>query len=131
MPAQRSAGVIKSFKGKEMKMEEILKSIYTEKDINLSGEECKKLCSYIDELKKSAADGVYYRDSLTSEVLRLSAVVQPDISRETMESVAKSMSVVQLKEFKMLLKKGGQHFAVGSPALQTEERYYSRIKRQF
>lgn len=24
-----------------MKMEEILKSIYTEKDINLSGEECK------------------------------------------------------------------------------------------
>jgi|GEM_PF-55785 len=90
VPAQRSAGVIKSFKGKEMKMEEILKSIYTEKDINLSGEECKKLCSYIDELKKSAADGVYYRDSLTSEVLRLSAVVQPDISRETMESVAKS-----------------------------------------
>ena len=41
-------------------MEEILKSIYTKKDINLSGEECKKLCSYIDELKKSAADGVYY-----------------------------------------------------------------------
>lgn len=63
VPAQRSAGVIKSFKGKEMKMEEILKSIYTEKDINLSGEECKKLCSYIDELKKSAADGVYYRDT--------------------------------------------------------------------
>ena len=112
VPAQRSAGVIKSFKGKEMKMEEILKSIYTKKDINLSGEECKKLCSYIDELKKSAADGVYYRDSLTSEVLRLSAVVQPDISRETMESVAKSMSVVQLKEFKNAFEKILQVFGI-------------------
>ena len=48
---------------------------------------------------------MYYRDSLTSEVLRLSAVVQPDISRETMESVAKSMSVVQLKEFKNAFEK--------------------------
>lgn len=116
VPAQRSAGVIKSFKGKEMKMEEILKSIYTEKDINLSGEECKKLCSYIDELKKSAADGVYYRDSLTSEVLRLSAVVQPDISRETMESVAKSMSVVQLKEFKNAFEKGRTAFCRRFPS---------------
>ena len=121
VPAQRSAGVIKSFKGKEMKMEEILKSIYTERDINLSGEECKKLCSYIDELKKSAADGVYYRDSLTSEVLRLSAVVQPDISRETMESVAKSMSVVQLKEFKNAFEKRADSILPSVPQLYKQK----------
>ena len=62
--------------------------------------DCEKLLGYIAELKNSAKDGVYFRDSLTSEVLRLSAAVQPDISRDTMESIAKTMSVAQLKEFK-------------------------------
>ncbi|WP_440447987.1 hypothetical protein [Ruminococcus sp.] len=121
VPAQRNAGVTKNFKGKEMKMEEILKSIYTKREINLSGDDCKKLCSYIDELKKSAADGAYYRNSLTSEVLRLSAVVQPDISRETMESVAKGMSVVQLKEFKNAFEKRADSILPSVPQLYKQK----------
>lgn len=121
VPAQKSAGVMKSYKGKEMKMEEILKSIQTEKGTSLSGEECKRLCSYIDKLKKSAADGVYYRDSLTSEVLRLSAIVQPDISRDTMESVAKGMSIVQLKEFKHAFEKRADSILPSVPQLYKQK----------
>lgn len=117
VPAQKNAGVIKNFDGKEMNMEDILKSIYAEKDINLSSEQCKKLCSYIDGLKKSAADGVYYRDNLTNEVLRLSAVVQPDISRDTMESVAKGMNIAQLREFKTAFEKKADGFLPSVPQL--------------
>ena len=121
VPAQKSAGVIKSYKGKEMKMEEILKSIRTKKDITLSGGECEKLCSYIDGLKSSAADGVYYRESLTNEVLRLSAVVQPDISRDTMESVAKGMSLAQLREFKNAFEKRADSLLPSVPQLYKQK----------
>ena len=37
---------------------------------------------------------------LVSELSGLSAALQPDISRETMETLTKTMSVAQLNEFK-------------------------------
>ncbi len=102
VPAQKNAGVTKSHKhnGKDFNMEEILHNIEEGRCVSLSDKECTKLKEYIENLKQSAKDGVYYRDSLSCEVLRLSAAVQPDISRETMESVVKSMTVQQLREFK-------------------------------
>lgn len=105
VPAQREAGVIKSAKRKDMDMEEILKRIEAREGFELSGGDCEKLLGYLDNLKQSAKDGVYYRESLTAEVLRLSAAVQPEISRVTMESVAKSMNVAQLREFKAAFEK--------------------------
>ena len=123
VPAQKNAGVIKAFdiKGKEMRMEEILKSIYSKKNVQLSTAECEKLCEYIDGLKKSAKDGVYYRDSLTSEVLRLSALVQPEISRDTMESIAKGMTVMQLKEFKTAYEAKAADFLPATPQLYRDK----------
>ena len=100
VPAQREAGVTKAALGKEETMDNILKKLENRESFTLSMGDCEKLLGYIAELKNSAKDGVYFRDSLTSEVLRLSAAVQPDISRDTMESIAKTMSVAQLKEFK-------------------------------
>ena len=105
VPAQREAGVIKSAKRKDMDMEEILKRIEAREGVELSRGDCEKLLGYLNNLKQSAKDGVYYRESLTAEVLRLSAAVQPDISRVTMESVAKSMNVAQLREFKAAFEK--------------------------
>lgn len=46
-----------------------------------------------------------YRESLTRDVVGLAAFVQPDISGETMESVAKSMTIEQLREFKSAFEK--------------------------
>ncbi len=119
VPSQKRAGVIKSYQnnGKEKNMEEILKNLENEKSFMLSDEDCKKLKGYIDGLKQSARDGVYYRDSLTGEVLRLSAIVQPEISRDTMESVAKSMTVAQLREFKTAFEKQKNSGFEGVPQL--------------
>lgn len=114
VPSQKMAGVTKSHSafGKEMKMENILKNLEMSKGFTLSDKDCGKLKEYVDNLKQLAKDGVYYRDSLSSEVIRLSATVQPDISRETMESIVKSMTVAQLNEFKSaFLKQKNESFA--------------------
>ena len=100
VPAQKQAGVIKSFAGKEKSMSDILKSIEKCEAVALSENDSKKLKSYIDSLKKQASDGVYYRNTLIGDVLKYSAVVQPEISRKTMESVTASLSIEELKEFK-------------------------------
>jgi hypothetical protein len=105
VPSQKRAGVTKAFERKEMKMEEILKNLESEKGFVLSDKDCKSLKNYVCNLKQSAKDGVFYRDSLVGEVLRLSAVIQPDISRDTMESITKSMTVAQLKEVKTAFEK--------------------------
>lgn len=123
VPSQKQAGVTKSAysKGKEFDMENILKTLEAGNGITLSSEQSKRLLSYIDGLKQSAKDGVYYRDSLTSEVLRLSATVQPEISRETMECVTKSMTVAQLKEFKTAFEKKKNEALSTVPQLYSEK----------
>ena len=93
VPSQRAAGVTKSCCGKELTMENILKRLELGKGFVLDDNECRKLADYIDNLKKSAKDGIIYRDNLTREMLRLAACVQPEISRETMESIAKNMTM--------------------------------------
>ena len=116
VPAQKQAGVTKA-KRKEKSMEDILKSLESKKGAPLSGADCEKLLGYINELKQAAKDGVFYRESLTSEVLRLSAAVQPDISRDTMDSIAKTMSVAQLKEFRDAFEKQKQNAFAPKPQL--------------
>ncbi len=107
VPSQKRAGITKGHKffGKENDMEKILKAIENKKAFTLDESDSRKLCEYIDGLKKSAKDGVLYRESLTRDVVGLAAFVQPDISGETMESVAKSMTIEQLREFKSALKR--------------------------
>ncbi len=122
VPAQKNAGVTKTAYGKEMDMEGIMKKLSRGQSATFSDRDCKKLLEYIDSLKQSAKDGVYYRDSLTTEVLRLSAAVQPGISRETMESVTKGMTVAQLKEFKTAFEKQRAELIPVAPQLYTEKK---------
>ncbi len=123
VPAQKKAGVTKSHSAyrKEMTMEKILKNLEMEKGFQLSDEDCRKLMDYIGNLKQLAKDGVYYRDSLVGEVLRLSAVVQPEISRDTMESVVKPMTVAQLREFKTAFEKQKNESYAGTVQLYSEK----------
>ncbi|MBQ1829531.1 MAG: hypothetical protein II116_00600 [Ruminococcus sp.] len=122
VPAQKNAGVTKTAYGKEIDMEGIMKKLSRGQSATFSDRDCKKLLEYIDSLKQSAKDGVYYRDSLTTEVLRLSAAVQPGISRETMESVTKGMTVAQLKEFKTAFEKQRAELIPVAPQLYTEKK---------
>ena len=103
VPAQREAGVIKSFeKGKEKEfkgMNNIIKSLSVGDAVTLCAEDAKRLFDYIEETEKKAAYGEEYRKSLTDEVLRLSVLTQPQISRKTMENAVKGLSLSEIREF--------------------------------
>lgn len=103
VPAQREAGVIKSYSGCEersISVEEILKSIGAGEGLSLDPRQTEKLCDYIEKLKKSAADGAFYRNELKAAVKKYSAVIQPDISERTIEKIMSSLSVKELSELK-------------------------------
>ena len=132
VPSQRQAGVTKSAKRKEITMEEILKRFEKTGAVTLGDNERAKLRDYIDNLKVSAKDGVYYRDSLTSEVVRLSAAVQPEISRDTMECITKTLSVVQLNELKTAFEnKLGEGFMPKPQLFGTKNKKNSESNREF
>lgn len=69
VPAQKEAGVIKAFNRKEKNMTEILKSIENSEAVTLTKEDSEKLSKYFNGLKKQAAEGAVYRNSLVSDVL--------------------------------------------------------------
>ena len=131
VPAQRQAGVTKSAYGKEQTMESIINKLSKGVSVTLSDRDCAKLLGYIDSLKGSAEDGVFYRDTLTAEVLRLSAAVQPDISRETMESITKGMTMAQLREFKTAFEKRRAEELAPAPQLYSEKKTNAVSNGQF
>ena len=131
MPAQKRAGVTKSAYGKEPEMETIMKKLGKGVSVTLSDRDCQKLLGYIDSLKSSAADGEYYRETLTAEVLRLSAAVQPEISRDTMESIAKGMTMAQLREFRTAFEKRRAEKLAPAPQLYSEKKTNAVSNGQF
>lgn len=131
IPAQKGAGVIKAFNGKEKTMTEILKSIENSEAVTLTKEDSIKLNKYFNSLKKQAADGAVYRNSLIAEVLKYSAIVQPEISRTTMESVAKALDIDELKEFRDAYSKKTADFLPPRPQLFSEKTVTDNTNTEF
>ena len=131
VPAQRQAGVIKAYNRKDLTMTDILKSIDNSEAITLTENDSKKLKDYIGNLKKQAADGVMYRNSLIADVLKYSAIVQPEISRKTMETVAEHLSVDELKEFKLAYSRKSADFLPAKPQLFKEKSETKNTNTEF
>ena len=105
VPAQREAGVIKAFlptatKGGEKNMEEVIKSLSSGQAVTLNEQEALKIHDLIKNLKEKAELGNYYKEELKSEVVRLSSLVQPEVSTELMKSITNKFSIEELKAFK-------------------------------
>ncbi|MEG0546123.1 MAG: hypothetical protein RR552_02935 [Oscillospiraceae bacterium] len=100
VPAQKNAGVTKSFNGEVKNMESILKSLKEKDSLVLSIEECVELDSYISNLKSMASYGEIYRKSLESETVKLFALSIPTLSNISTESIVKSLPIEDLKALK-------------------------------
>jgi hypothetical protein len=104
VPAQREAGIIKAFipngNGGDIKMEDIVKSLGSGQNITLSESESAQLFDLIKNLEEKASVGDFYKEELKSEVIKLSAIVQPEISLSLMKSVVGKLSIEELKSFK-------------------------------
>lgn len=96
VPAQRNAGVTKSFK-KEKSMENILKSIKEGKALSLEGDGLKALSDYIENLEKKSADGEKYRAGLCAKTKMSFALAFPEISEECVDGILKSLSTENLE----------------------------------
>lgn len=103
VPAQRQAGVIKSYikyKGEIDRMDNIFETIQKGNSFTLTGDDCKKIDSKIKELEILAYDGKIYKEELQKSLIRLYALNEPDVPSNVINSVVDKMNVGELKAFK-------------------------------
>ena len=100
VPAQREAGVTKSFSLKEeAEMQDIVKMISQGDEITLSKSQTNELYSYIEGLKQEAELGEAYKKKLIKQVVDLFKSVFPKMDEALFVSVASVMTSKELLGF--------------------------------
>lgn len=66
--------------------------------LHLTGHQARELLGLVKEWKEQASWGRSYRERLQGEVLKYSAILQPDLPRAVMESAIKGLSVGELAQ---------------------------------
>lgn len=130
VPAQRNAGVTKSFK-KEKTMENILKSIREEKSLTLNENELKKLSSYMDNLKSMSADGEKYRKALVKDAKKNFAITLPALDSECVGELLKNISTDTLENLCCSLEKQVREKLPPVSQLYTEENKNNNSNNEF
>ncbi|WP_457944468.1 hypothetical protein [Caproiciproducens sp. LBM24188] len=95
VPAQREAGVIKSFSG----MEEVEKALSGGETVTLTGEQSRALRETMKQLEREASYGRAYRTELENDFVKYASVAQPEIPAQTLRRVAAGMDLDDLKCF--------------------------------
>lgn len=122
VPAQTQAGVIKAFNAEGVrKVKEIIKSLALDHEVKLTSGEAKKLSNYILSMEEDAHNGRIFRKQLTDDVVRLSMIVQPEISREIMADLADKMTIKQLQCFKQYFSSKTDECLPSKPMLYKEK----------
>ena len=101
VPAQRNAGVTKSFTpGKEMKMHtsEIIKSM-TEDSV-ITQEMARELSDYIDNLEALAKQAQCYKEHLTKDIARFAGIIMPQVNTKQFTENCMNMDLDQLRSFR-------------------------------
>lgn len=121
VPAQKGAGVTKSFRKKEEKnLEDIIKAIKSEENgISLTADELARLRVEFDKLEKQAADGVAYRKSLITETVRMGMLSMPQINGESLGTICAKLSTAELCELKKAFAHDAEKSAPLTPQLST------------
>ncbi len=103
IPAQKEAGVIKSFfneKG-EMNLKNIIKQLdFNGESIVLSRKDAVQISGYISEMEENARLGSQYKESLVKQLIGLCERVIPEMDLKTFEGVANVMTANELISFK-------------------------------
>ena len=107
VPAQKKAGVIKSYEEKNTKWlrrevsgVDIEKKLFAGGEQSFSEEEMRALIQKFRALEKKAAEGEFYRDRLIRDIKGLGALVLPELSSDTLAHITEELSVRQLSELK-------------------------------
>lgn len=117
VPAQRNAGVTKSFKPKEgpsLNTIDIIKSMSEETLVTPS--QAKEICDYISALEKAAGEVAVYKQHLIDDISRCALIIMPKVDTKQFTLNCEGMDISSLKKFRDDLEK--QARTVLPPALQ-------------
>ena len=130
VPAQRNAGVTKSFK-KEKSMENILKSIREEKSLTLNEKDLAKLSDYMESLKEKSLDGEKYREALMMNAKKNFALAVPSIDSECVDEILKNLSSDTLENLCASLEKQAKTLLPPVSQLYVEEKSINNSNNEF
>lgn len=130
VPAQRNAGVTKSFK-KEKSMENILKSIKEEKNLTLNEKELKKLSDYMDSLKEKSLDGEKYREALVTDAKKKFALALPSFEEKCVDALLENLSSDTLENLCKSLEKQAKNILPPVSQLYVEEKINDNSNNEF
>ncbi len=116
IPAQKSAGVTKSYNKGECHLD-IETKLFSGTEQEFSAEEMEMLADSFRTLKAKAADGEAYRRKLEAEINKLAAFTLPELKRDTLDYITSKMSAVQLEELSNALSKKAAQTAPLKPQL--------------
>lgn len=107
VPAQRKAGVIKSFcKGERYGLaENFLKKYHGKGDVTISAEEVESLKGYIESLREKAEESGRYKAFLELETVKSGITAKIGIESGLLESMVKGLSVEELVRLKEIFEK--------------------------
>lgn len=103
VPAQRSAGVIKMMKEKDMN--EICKALDCEREVTLSKPEADKLKAYIAGLEQDSECAAAYREELTDKLRKALRKKGVELDYTVEECILKKLSVNEAKALYQALEK--------------------------
>lgn len=124
VPAQREAGVIKSFSGlNTADAEEILKTVKESGgEITLTKEQGMQLLDRMERLKSEAEYGKAYREELEQSFVKCAGLAQPEIPAEAMRRVAQGMGMDDLKCFEKAYRKKAEEILPLTPQLAAAQK---------
>lgn len=117
VPAQREAGVIKAYRPEESTDCDLPELLAKGEAVALSAEQARRLSTLLSTLEADAADGRRYRQELEQEVLRLSALVQPELEHAVMRRLAGRMTTGELKAFQAAYRSKAQRLMPCEPQI--------------
>lgn len=121
VPAQRAAGVVKRYeRGISMDYEKSLETA-GEEGVCLTKSQAMELLHQVRAWKEEAQWGRAYREKLTRDVLKFSAVVQPELPRNVMESAVKGLEPGELSQMAETYEKMAQKQLPLKPQLVPED----------
>lgn len=114
VPAQRNAGVTKSFNPKEEKTMNVIDTIKSmTEDCILDAQQAQELKVYIQGLEELAKEAQCYKEHLTQEISRFARIIMPQVNSKQFTESCKAMSLDSLKKFHDDMKKqAGEVFPV-------------------
>lgn len=124
VPAQRGAGVTKSFDNEKYQAGNVIEIIKNaDGAVSLSASQVESLKEFAKRLEDLESDARAYRESLLSEIKKYAHILVPQVAGELVSGCVRNLGTDELKIFSESLKKQAQaRFPAGTQLGKTESK---------